>query len=91
MLDTGTHREGIWGKGNRREVGESTSKNSNDIDKSSWSLLTLASSVIFFIYIFASSLVELNAHMARMIGKPMVQIWEKSEILVNNLLPCELN
>lgn len=69
------------------------SKNSKGIDKSSWSFLTLASSVMFFshIYIFASYLVELNAHMARMIGKPMIQIWETSDILVNNLLSCELN
>lgn len=92
MLETGTHREGIWEKGNEHEVEESMSKNSKGIDKSSWSLLTLASSVIFFhIYIFASYLVELNTHMTRIIGKPMIQIWEKSEILVNNLLPCELN
>lgn len=52
MLETGTHREGIWEKGNEHEVGESMSKNSKAIDKSSWSLLTLASSVIFFTHIY---------------------------------------
>lgn len=50
LLETGTQREGIWEKGNGHEVGRNTSKNSKGRDKS-WSWLTLASSVIFFIYI----------------------------------------